>query len=763
VPDTSAAAASRRDQTHTDPNDTGGEPARPETPVTSSPTEGAHLNGAPTADAKAHAESTIIVADERAMPGLLGSRDAVLRQLEQSLAADIHVRGNRITLRGTAADIAFAERVVRELLALQEAGSAITPDAVRRTVGILADPQPGGAPSEVLGLNIISRRGRTIRPKSVNQKRYVDAIDENTVVFGIGPAGTGKTYLAMAKAVQSLQAKQVNRIILTRPAVEAGERLGFLPGTLNDKIDPYLRPLYDALHDMLDPDSIPRLMAAGTIEVAPLAYMRGRAQPLTAGVLTPDGFRSIGTVRVGDLVIGSNGQPTPVLGVYPQGPREVFRVRTQDGASTLACGEHLWQVRTHSDKRRGKHRVVQTREMIGNLRAGFTHRYELPMMQPAQMAEHPVPMDAYAMGLLLGDGCITLSTTPAYSTADPELAVALGAALDELNIDVSRRSDHGYDYVLRHRGVGRGGLRIANPVTEVVRDLGLDGSHSHTKFVPTVYLNNSAAVRLAVLQGLLDTDGGPVTQRGRTCRVQYTTTSPRLAADVSMLVRSLGGVAYTRIRVAAGRKTGRAGGRPVGYRHDVNVLDIRLPAGVEPFRLQRKKDLYNADGGGRPMRFIDAIEPVGVMDTVCIQVAAPDSLYVTDDFIVTHNTLNDAFIILDEAQNTTPEQMKMFLTRLGFGSQIVVTGDVTQVDLPGGQRSGLRVVSEILADIDDVVFCRLTSADVVRHRLVGNIVDAYERWDAQNAEDRDDESDHGRRRHGAQHRPPRTREQGGRA
>ena len=119
-------------------------------------------------------------------------------------------------------------------------------------------------------------RGRTIRPKTVNQKRYVDAIDQHTIVFGIGPAGTGKTYLAMAKAVQALQSKQVNRIILTRPAVEAGERLGFLPGTLYEKIDPYLRPLYDALHDMLDPDSIPRLMAAGTIEVAPLAYMRGR-------------------------------------------------------------------------------------------------------------------------------------------------------------------------------------------------------------------------------------------------------------------------------------------------------------------------------------------------------------------------------------------------------------------------------------------------------------------------------------------------------
>jgi phosphate starvation-inducible PhoH-like protein len=132
-------------------------------------------------------------------------------------------------------------------------------------------------PADVLTLNILSNRGRTIRPKTLNQKRYVDAIDRNTITFGIGPAGTGKTYLAVAKGVQALQAKQVTRIILTRPAVEAGERLGFLPGTLFEKIDPYLRPLYDALHDMIDPESIPRLMAAGTIEVAPLAFMRGRS------------------------------------------------------------------------------------------------------------------------------------------------------------------------------------------------------------------------------------------------------------------------------------------------------------------------------------------------------------------------------------------------------------------------------------------------------------------------------------------------------
>jgi len=323
-------------------------------------------------------QTKITVPDPQIMVNVLGAGDEILRLVERSVASDVHVRGNEITITGAPAENAQAERLFTELLELIQKGETLTTDAVRRTVGML-EQGTVERPADVLTLNILSRRGRTIRPKTLGQRRYVDSIDENTIVFGIGPAGTGKTYLAMAKAVQALQAKQVSRIILTRPAVEAGERLGFLPGTLYEKIDPYLRPLYDALHDMLDPESIPKLMAAGTIEVAPLAYMRGR-------------------------------------------------------------------------------------------------------------------------------------------------------------------------------------------------------------------------------------------------------------------------------------------------------------------------------------------------------------------------TLNDAFIILDEAQNTTPEQMKMFLTRLGFGSKIVVTGDVTQVDLPGGTRSGLRVVQDILDDVDDVHFTQLTSADVVRHRLVGDIVDAYAKWDETEAQ-----NDNGRR------------------
>ncbi|WP_445227962.1 PhoH family protein [Corynebacterium sp. H127] len=303
---------------------------------------------------------------------VLGIEDENLRVLENLIPVDVFVRGTEATLTGPDYEVARVKKVLDELQAIARRGHVISPDSVKNAVSIVSKEAPQSV-REVLAADIIARKGKVIRPKTLGQKIYVDAIDENTIIFGLGPAGSGKTYLAMAKAVQALHARQVNRIILTRPAVEAGEKLGFLPGTLDEKIDPYLRPLHDALRDMVDPEIIPKLMESGIIEVAPLAYMRGR-------------------------------------------------------------------------------------------------------------------------------------------------------------------------------------------------------------------------------------------------------------------------------------------------------------------------------------------------------------------------TLNDAFVILDEAQNTTPAQMKMFLTRLGFGSKMVVTGDITQIDLPSGQRSGLRIVRDILADVADVHFSELTSEDVVRHSLVGRIVEAYDEYEAETGE-----------------------------
>lgn len=237
------------------------------------------------------AERIVTIDDADRMPELMGSADAVMKEIERAHPdVDIFVRGNVITLRGSDESVAAATTAVEELRSVMAAGVPLTPEIARESVRMLSAArgvaaaaagaakaeEPAERPAGVLSRSILSTRGRTIRPKTHGQADYVKAIESHTVTFGIGPAGTGKTYLAMAQAVAALQAKKVNRIVLTRPAVEAGERLGFLPGSLNDKIDPYLRPLYDALHDMVDPESIPRLMEAGTIEVAPLAYMRGR-------------------------------------------------------------------------------------------------------------------------------------------------------------------------------------------------------------------------------------------------------------------------------------------------------------------------------------------------------------------------------------------------------------------------------------------------------------------------------------------------------
>jgi len=210
------------------------------------------------------------------MVAVLGPHDDNLRVIEAAFpSVNITVRGNEITLRGPHIDCARLENLFNEMMVVIRSGNILNVDAVNRAIAML-EHEPIDHPAEVMSLNIVSNRGRTIRPKTANQKRYVDAIDDHTITFGIGPAGTGKTYLAMAMAVAALQAKKVNKIVLTRPAVEAGESLGFLPGTLSEKIDPYLRPLFDALNDMIDIDSIPRLMQSGIIEVAPLAYMRGR-------------------------------------------------------------------------------------------------------------------------------------------------------------------------------------------------------------------------------------------------------------------------------------------------------------------------------------------------------------------------------------------------------------------------------------------------------------------------------------------------------
>jgi phosphate starvation-inducible PhoH-like protein len=665
----------------------------------------------------------------RAIETLFGVHDQNIKYLESLLDVRVDARGQDLTLDGDPEDVKTAERIIEDFAALFREGKSFTDRELREAFAQIAEDRAYSLRDYFTKARFNPAGKKQVAPKSANQRRYIEAIQNNDVVFGIGVAGTGKTYLAVAMAVQALIQKQVSRIILARPAVEAGERLGFLPGDLQEKVDPYLRPLYDSLFDLMDAERVTKMLEKRIIEVAPLAFMRGRAHPLHSKLLTPTGWREMGSLRVGEFVIGSDGKPTEVTGVFPQGEKLVYRVTMTDGASALACAEHLWAVLTASDKRRNRPlRVLQTQELMSNLRCFHQYRYELPLLSaPVEWPYRTVPLDSYSLGLMLGDGCMTGRTSPSFCTADAELVSSLEVSLADMNLSFRQKSS--VDYTITNPLAGKGGhfsQMQRNPLTQALRDLRLSGTYSATKFVPEDYLYNSAEVRLSVLQGLLDTDGGPVTQEGRTCRIQYTTTSERLRDDVVFLVRSLGGVAYWRRRKAEGRKPGFAHGREVGYRNDAFVMDIRLPKGLEPFRLKRKADIYRAHGGGRPMRFIKSIEPVGVEETQCISVAAHDALYVTDDFILTHNTLADAFIILDEAQNTTSEQMKMALTRIGFGSKAVITGDVTQIDLPAGKRSGLIEAERVLSGVEGIEFVYFTDKDVVRHRLVQMIIKAYE-------------------------------------
>ena len=221
-------------------------------------------------------QSRILIPNSISMTSLLGTNDENLKIIEKQFSnLNLHVRGNEINISGPTQDVKTLNQLFSEMISLLRTGQSLNAEVVERSISMIRDENQEN-PSQVLTVDILTSRGKAIRPKTFNQKKYVEAIDNHTVVFGIGPAGSGKTYLAVAKAVQALQAKQVNRIVLTRPAVEAGEHLGFLPGTLSEKIDPYLRPLYDALQDMIEPEKIPKLMTNGSIEVAPLAYMRGR-------------------------------------------------------------------------------------------------------------------------------------------------------------------------------------------------------------------------------------------------------------------------------------------------------------------------------------------------------------------------------------------------------------------------------------------------------------------------------------------------------
>ncbi len=559
----------------------------------------------------------------------MGQGDRNLKLLRKRLEARLLVRGQEVQIQGSPNQVRLAERVVRDLLALIQQGAELDPVLVEQSLELALGGSSVAQETQTTDLGQLALPAR-LKPKTSGQRQYLEQIASQDITFGIGPAGTGKTYLAVAMAVAFLKSKRIKRIVLTRPAVEAGERLGFLPGDIQAKVDPYLRPLYDALFEMIDIERFEQYLQAGVIEVAPLAFMRGRAQPVDTPVPTPLGWRPLGSLQPGDWVLGSNGLPTQVTGVFPQGVKQVYRLTSSDGAQTLACTEHLWNLRPAG---------------LGNYQTWTTQ-------QIAHHLQHSrVPLELPVM-----EG-------PALMT--PQTAVGLPAFPFEL----------GREAVLQSLGSGQG---------STVTLAGLE----------VAYLQAPAPWRGAYLAGLLS-----AASELRQGVLSFRLPSPQWQPQVQALVRSLGGMA-----------------QPVGP-----YLQVFLPASAQPFLMGRPLPL-----GQLPARTVARLEAAGQADCVCISVAAADQLYVTQDYLVTHNTLNDAFIILDEAQNTTPEQMKMFLTRMGFNSRVVITGDITQIDLPKAQKSGLIEAMSILRDIEGIGMQFFRESDVVRHPLVARIVKAYD-------------------------------------
>ncbi|UYZ65234.1 SNF2-related protein [Hymenobacter weizhouensis] len=372
----------------------------------------------------------------------------------------------------------------------------------------------------------------------------------------------------------------------------------------------------------------------------------GKAQPLHARILTPTGWTTMGQVQVGDEVINSQGSRSRVTGVFPQGEKEIFRVTFTDGATADCCAEHLWAVQSPVQKYRGQ--GYQVKE-LGALRHDLHDRHGntkwfVPLVQPVAFAAQPVPVDAYLLGLLLGDGCFRRNSI-GLSTADREIVNYATAALpDGLLL---RHVPGSYEYnVVKAAG-------WANALMQHIKALGLKDKASRDKFIPEAYLFNDAATRLALLQGLMDSDGY-VSRSGDVC--QFTSVSAALVEGVTFLVQSLGGTVRQSSKVPRFMHQGetRQGQRAF-------TLTLSLPPHVQPFRLGRKAALYRPKTKYQPYRGIKAVDYLGTMPAQCISVDAPDRLYVTDNFVLTHNTIQTLAMLLHRKETGAAQEAASLL------------------------------------------------------------------------------------------------------
>lgn len=537
------------------------------------------------------------------------------------------------------------------------------------------------------------------------------AFKQHDILFLTGPAGTGKSHLACAFAIEQILNNEKKRIILTRPIVESGESLGYLPGDFEQKVNPYMMPMYDVIDKLVGKEGPWRDKINASMEVAPLAYMRGRSGQNSEIIITPTGTTTFGEIKVGDFVIGSNGSPTKVLAVYPQGVLKTYRMVFTDGTEVVCSGDHLWPTMTLNEKRHNKGFTIKTtdqiRETILNKHNQKIHRMMF-VSNPVEFESRNVDIDPYLLGCLLGDGCLNKQTI-SLSTNDTEI-------LDECKNRLPIKNEFvfcgKYDYRIKFNG--------NSELKKCLKKYDLLGKKSPQKFIPEDYKINSKEVRLQILQGLLDTDGTIGVHRSGKCRIQFTSTSKQLAEDVMFLTRSLGGYAYCRLRKFDKLNDHEYNGKKIRHVHNAYVVDIMIE--MCPFKLNRKAVKHvNLP---KPTKMVKDVIPCGESECTCIRVEADDRLFLTNGFNVTHNTFDDAICIFDEAQNASMMQLKLFMTRFGENSKLIINGDPNQSDIRG--NVALIEVMKRLESVDGIGRVEFKPAQIVRHPLVGKVIEKLE-------------------------------------
>lgn len=567
-----------------------------------------------------------------------------------------------------------------------------------------------------LGAPVQVPTGKSFHLEFLNpaQKLAWSAFDKHDVLFLLGAPGTGKSHLAAAFAISEILSKKRKKIVMTRPIVEAGEKLGYLPGTFEEKLNPYMLPLYDCVDRCLGGSVSQKELITKYTEVAPLAFMRGRALKNSENVITPDGLKPIGEIKIGDEIIGSNGKSTKVIGVYPQGKIQTFEIGFSDGTKSICCENHLWNTMTLSEKRHNKgYTTKTTKQIMNNLINSHGQKiHKIPVLSnPVEFNYQEITIDPYILGVLLGDGHIG-NDAVAVTTADQEIVDSCVNVLPK-NHKLMKRNKYDYRFVVEDKN------KCKNQFKQQLKELGVYDKKSYEKFIPDNYKFNSVQCRLEMLRGLLDTDGWIGTNR-KSDRIQFYSTSKKLAEDVMFLVRSLGGMAYHRIKKALPSDFHTYKNQIIRRMHDCYVVDIKI--NLNPFKLTRKANKFN---NNQPLnKFISYIEPKEQAECTCISVESDDSLYLTNDFIVTHNTFHDAVCILDEAQNCSKMQLKLFLTRFGKNSKIIITGDPAQSDLAG--PCALMDVVKRLENLPGVGIITFDNSSIVRHPLIGEILDRLE-------------------------------------